>query len=123
MNDYLAEALAIPINASILVTSIEFGNSFLILLKKAKDFLDLLSDVLGDQSSHRTGSELSSAMETISNNKSGIIILIRDLSSESLTKKFSRNTDNQTKNLKNIRDMGYSWWKIYGDETSKFLSA
>ena len=68
--------------------------------------LDLLSDVLGDQSSHRTGSELSIAMETISNNKNGIIILIRDLSSESLSKKFSRNTNNQTKNLKNIRDYG-----------------
>ena len=65
-----------------------------------------MSDVLGDQSSHRTGSELSIAMETISNNKNGIIILIRDLSSESLTKKFSRNTNNQTKNLKNIRDYG-----------------
>ena len=68
--------------------------------------LDLLSDVLGDQLSHRTGSELSIAMETISNNKNGIIILIRDLSSESLTKKFSRKTNNQTKNLKNIRDYG-----------------
>ena len=68
--------------------------------------LDLLSDVLGDQSSHRTGSELSSAMETISNNKSGIIILIRDLSSESLSKKFSRNTNNSTRNLKSIRDYG-----------------
>ena len=45
-------------------------------------------------------------METISNNKNGIIILIRDLSSESLTKKFSRNTNNQTKNLKNNRDYG-----------------
>ena len=31
-----------PINASILVTSIEFGNSLFILLKKSKDFLDLL---------------------------------------------------------------------------------
>ena len=68
--------------------------------------LDLLSDVLGDQSSHRTGSELSSAMETISNNKSGIIILIRDLSSESLSKKFSRNTNNSTRKLKSIRDYG-----------------
>ncbi len=68
--------------------------------------LDLLSDVLGDQSSHRTGSELSSAMETISNNKSGIIILIRDLSSESLSNKFSRNTNNSTRNLKSIRDYG-----------------
>ncbi len=68
--------------------------------------LDLLSDVLGDQSSHRTGSELSSAMETISNNKSGIIILIRDLSSESLSNKFSRNTNISTKNLKSIRDYG-----------------
>ncbi len=68
--------------------------------------LDLLSDVLGDQSSHRTGSELSSAMETISNNKSGIIILIRDLSSESLSKKFSRNTKNSTRNLNSIRDYG-----------------
>ena len=68
--------------------------------------LDLLSDVLGDQSSHRTGSELSSAMETISNNKSGIIILIRDLSSESLSNKFSRNTNNSIRNLKSIRDYG-----------------
>ena len=68
--------------------------------------LDLLSDVLGDQSSHRTGSELSSAMETISNNKSGIIILIRDLSSESLSKKFSRNTNNSNRKLKSIRDYG-----------------
>ena len=42
INNYLAEALAIPISASILVTSIEFGYSFLILLKNAKDFLDLL---------------------------------------------------------------------------------
>ena len=68
--------------------------------------LDLLSDVLGDQSSHRTGSELSSAMETISNNKSGIIILIRDLSSESLSKKFASNTNNSTRKLKSIRDYG-----------------
>ncbi len=68
--------------------------------------LDLLSDVLGDQSSNRTGSELSIAMETISKNKNGIIILIRDLSSESISRKFSRNIRNPTKNLKSIRDYG-----------------
>ena len=68
--------------------------------------LDLLSDVLGDQSSNRTGSELSTAMEIIANNKSGIIILIRDISSENLSKKISRNINNPTKNSKNIRDYG-----------------
>ena len=68
--------------------------------------LDLLSDVLGDQSSNRNGSELSTAMEIIANNKSGIIILIRDLSSETLSKKLSRNINNPNKNLKNIRDYG-----------------
>ena len=37
---YLEEALAIPINASILVASIEFEKSFFILLKKFNDFFD-----------------------------------------------------------------------------------
>ena len=68
--------------------------------------LDLLSDVLGYQSSSRSGAELSIAMETISKNKSGIIILIRDLSSESLSKKFSANLNYPTKNFKSIRDYG-----------------
>ena len=40
--------------------------------------LDLLSDVLGNQSTDRNGSELSSAMKTIANKGDGIIILIRD---------------------------------------------
>ena len=43
---------------------------------------------LGNQSTDRNGSELSSAMETIANKGDGIIILIRDLSPESLSKKF-----------------------------------
>ena len=68
--------------------------------------LDLLSDVLGDQSSNRNGSELSTAMEIIAKNKSGIIILIRDLSSETLSKKLVRNINNSPKNLKYIRDYG-----------------
>tara|TARA_B100001093_G_scaffold47473_1_gene40349 strand:+ start:109 stop:1206 length:1098 start_codon:yes stop_codon:yes gene_type:complete len=68
--------------------------------------LDLLSDVLGDQSGIRNGSELSTAMEIIANNKSGIIILIRDLSSETFSKKLSRDINNPNKNLKNIRDYG-----------------
>ena len=42
----------------------------------------------------------------------------------SVAENINWNLDDYTNiNLKNIRDMGYSWWKIYGDETSKFLSA
>ena len=68
--------------------------------------LDLLSDVLGNQSTDRNGSELSSAMETIANKGDGIIILIRDLSPESLSKKISKSLKPSQKKHTNIRDYG-----------------
>ena len=68
--------------------------------------LDLLSDVLGDQSSKRNGSELSLAMNTIAKNKNGIIILIRDSSSESLSKKISQITAKPSLESQNVRDIG-----------------
>ena len=68
--------------------------------------LDLLSDVLGKQSTERNGSELSSAMETIANDGNGIIILIRDLSSVSLSKSISKSLDSIKKKYTNIREYG-----------------
>ncbi len=68
--------------------------------------LDLLSDVLGNQSTERDGSELSTAMQTIAKNGNGIIILIRDISPESLSKKISKNLKNETKNYSSIREYG-----------------
>ena len=68
--------------------------------------LDLLSDVLGNQSTDRNGFELSSAMETIANKGDGIIILIRDLSPESLSKKISKSLKQSQKKHTNIRDYG-----------------
>ena len=68
--------------------------------------LDLLSDVLGNQSNDRNGSELSSAMETIANKGDGIIILIRDLSPESLSKKISKSLKFTEKKHTNIREYG-----------------
>ena len=68
--------------------------------------LDLLSDVLGDQSSNRNGSELSLAMNTIAKNKNGIIILIRDTSSESLSKKISQIIAKPSLESENVRDIG-----------------
>ena len=68
--------------------------------------LDLLSDVLGNQSTDRNGSELSSAMETISKKGDGIIILIRDLSPESLSKKISKSLNLTKKLNSNIREYG-----------------
>jgi len=68
--------------------------------------LDLLSDVLGNQATDRNGSELSCAMETIANKGDGIIILIRDLSPESLSNKISKSLK-QTQNINTkIRDYG-----------------
>ena len=66
--------------------------------------LDLFSDVLGDQSSDRSGSELSKAMNKISENKNGIIILIRDENKISISNKLSRPDIVSQKN--NIRDYG-----------------
>ncbi|OUW59244.1 MAG: 3,4-dihydroxy-2-butanone-4-phosphate synthase [Alphaproteobacteria bacterium TMED199] len=68
--------------------------------------LDLLSDVLGKQSIERNGSELSSAMETIANKGKGIIILIRDLSPESLSKRISKSLKSIQKQPTNIREYG-----------------
>ena len=68
--------------------------------------LELLSDVLGNQSTDRNGSELSSAMKTIANKGDGIIILIRDLSPESLSKKISKSLKPSQKKHTNIRDYG-----------------
>ncbi len=68
--------------------------------------LDLLSDVLGKQSTERNGSELSSAMETIGNQGNGIIILIRDLSPESLSKRISKSLKSIQKKSTNIREYG-----------------
>ena len=68
--------------------------------------LDLLSDVLGKQSADRNGSELSSAMETIANKGDGIIILIRDLSPESLSNKISKSLKSMQKQFSNIREYG-----------------
>ena len=68
--------------------------------------LDLLSDVLGNQSTERDGSELSTAMETIAKNGNGIIILIRDVSPESLSNKISKSLKSVPKNIKNIREYG-----------------
>jgi len=68
--------------------------------------LDLLSDVLGKQSTERNGSELSSAMETIANEGNGIIILIRDLSPESLSKRISKSLKSTKKQSTNIREYG-----------------
>ena len=68
--------------------------------------LDLLSDVLGNQATDRNGSELSSAMETIANKGDGVIILIRDISPESLSNKISKSLKQTQKTLTNIRDYG-----------------
>ena len=68
--------------------------------------MDLLSDVLGDQSSKRNGSELSLAMNTIAKNKNGIIILIRDSSSETLSKKISQIIAKSSQESQNVRDIG-----------------
>ncbi len=68
--------------------------------------LDLLSDVLGKQSTERNGSELSFAMETIANDGNGIIILIRDLSPESLSKRISKSLKPIQKKSTNIREYG-----------------
>ena len=68
--------------------------------------LDLLSDVLGDQSSNRDGSELSLAMDIIAKNKNGVIILIRDTSPGTLSKKISQIIGKSTNNNKNLRDYG-----------------
>ena len=68
--------------------------------------LDLLSDVLGNKSTDRDGSELSSAMETIAKKGEGIIILIRDLSPESLSKKISKSLKSIQKNSTKIREYG-----------------
>ena len=67
--------------------------------------LDLFSDVLGDQSTERNGSELSKAMTKISENENGIIILIRDESSISISNNLSKPKNLITKN-NNIRDYG-----------------
>ena len=68
--------------------------------------LDLLSDVLGDQSSDRSGSELSKAMEKIALNKSGIIILIRDTAPESLSKKIAKSINQSKIDNSDLRDYG-----------------
>ena len=68
--------------------------------------LDLLSDVLGNQSTDRNGSELSTAMETIAKKGNGLIILIRDISPQSLSKKISKTLKTDKKNNKNIRNYG-----------------
>jgi 3,4-dihydroxy 2-butanone 4-phosphate synthase/GTP cyclohydrolase II len=68
--------------------------------------LDLFSDVLGEQSNNRDGSELSLAMNTIAKNKNGIIILIRDSSSESLSNKISHINSKSSFRSNNVRDIG-----------------
>ena len=68
--------------------------------------LDLLSDVLGDQYSNRNGSELSTAMETIALNKNGVIILIRDTSPESLSKKIAKSINKSNLDNDSLRDYG-----------------
>ena len=68
--------------------------------------LDLLSDVLGNQTSDRSGSELSTAMETIAKKGNGIIILIRDISPESLSNKMSKLLETVPKKSTNIREYG-----------------
>ena len=62
--------------------------------------------MLGKQSTERNGSELSSAMETIANEGNGIIILIRDLSPESLSKRISKSLKSIQKKSTNIREYG-----------------
>ena len=68
--------------------------------------LDLLSDVLGNQTTDRNGSELSTAMETIAKKGNGIIILIRDVSPESLSNKISKILKTSSRNNRNIREYG-----------------
>ena len=68
--------------------------------------LDLLSDVLGNQTTDRNGSELSTAMETIATKGNGIIILIRDVSPESLSNKISKILKTSSRNNRNIREYG-----------------
>ena len=68
--------------------------------------LDLFSDVLGDSSSYRNGSELSIAMNKIAENKNGIIILIRDLSPVSLSNKITKTIAVGSTKLNNIREYG-----------------
>ena len=68
--------------------------------------LDLLSDVLGDQFSNRSGSELSIAMKTIASNKNGVIILIRDTSPESLSKKIAKSINKSKIDNYHLRDYG-----------------
>ena len=61
---------------------------------------------MGDQSSNRNGSELSLAMRTIAENKNGIIILIRDTSSASLSFKVSQIISKSPSDNQNVRDIG-----------------
>ena len=68
--------------------------------------LDLLSDVLGNQTTDRNGSELSTAMKIIAKKGNGIIILIRDISPESLSNKISKLLKTKPKNNTNIREYG-----------------
>jgi 3,4-dihydroxy 2-butanone 4-phosphate synthase/GTP cyclohydrolase II len=68
--------------------------------------LDLLSDVLGDQSSNRSGSELSRAMELIAIDKNGIIILIRDSSPASLSKNIAQSINQSNHDTYQLRDYG-----------------
>ena len=68
--------------------------------------LDLLSDVLGNQTTDRNGSELSTAMKIIAKKGNGIIILIRDISPESLSNKISKLLKTKAKNNTNIREYG-----------------
>ena len=68
--------------------------------------LDIMSDVLGDQKSQRSGSELSNAMLTIAKNKSGIIILIRDNSPKAMSKKIKQSINNSPFENSGIREYG-----------------
>ena len=68
--------------------------------------LDLLSDVLGNQSSNRSGSELSRAMELIAADNKGIIILIRDSSPASLSKNIAQSINQLQSDTYQLRDYG-----------------
>ena len=68
--------------------------------------LDLLSDVLGNQSTTRSGSELSRAMELIASDNNGIIILIRDSALTSLSKNIAQSINHSQFDNYQLRDYG-----------------
>lgn len=70
--------------------------------------LNVLDDVLGDQSHDRAGSELQAAMKTISHEGRGVVVLIREPSPTSLSDRVRRMVEAETTGTRpnELRDYG-----------------